>query len=111
MGIANIIVKFFQGGGEFMIPIAVVLAIGLAIALERWIYLTLAAQRNRRVWGEIVPLVQNGAMQLKVIAQRKAGFKAPITLEIIHSAPGVTNASDYWKQRCPRLDGRIVNRT
>ncbi len=56
----NVIVRFFQGGGEFMIPIALVLAVGLAIALERWIYLTLVAQRNRRVWSEVVPLVQSG---------------------------------------------------
>ena len=33
-----------------------------------------------------VPLVQNGSLQLKVIAQRAENFKAPITLEIIHSA-------------------------
>ena len=35
------IVRFFQGGGEMMYPIAVVLVVGLAIAIERWIYLTL----------------------------------------------------------------------
>jgi hypothetical protein len=41
-----------------------------------------------------VPLAQNGSLQLKVIAQRDEGFKAPITLEIIHSAPGISNASN-----------------
>jgi Bacterial pre-peptidase C-terminal domain len=41
-----------------------------------------------------VPLVQNGSLQLKVIAQRDENFKAPITLEIIHSAPGISNASN-----------------
>jgi hypothetical protein len=41
-----------------------------------------------------VPLVQNGSLQLKIRARRQAEFKAPITLEIIHSAPGVTNASN-----------------
>jgi hypothetical protein len=41
-----------------------------------------------------VPLTQNGTMQLKVVAERKEGFKAPITLEMIHSAPGVSNASN-----------------
>jgi hypothetical protein len=41
-----------------------------------------------------VPLVQNGSLQLKVVAERKPEFKAPITLEIIHSAPGVSNASN-----------------
>jgi len=41
-----------------------------------------------------VPLVQNGSLQLKIRARRQADFKAPITLELIHSAPGVTNASN-----------------
>jgi len=43
-----------------MVPIALVLAVGLAIAVERWIYLTVVAVRNRRVWSEVVPMVQSG---------------------------------------------------
>jgi biopolymer transport protein ExbB len=37
------IVRFFQGGGWMMYPIAVVLVVGLVIAIERWIYLTYTA--------------------------------------------------------------------
>ena len=33
----ELIVRFFQSGGAFMYPIATVLVIGLAIALERWL--------------------------------------------------------------------------
>ncbi|MEP3561568.1 MAG: MotA/TolQ/ExbB proton channel family protein, partial [Marinobacter sp.] len=33
------LIRFFQDGGPFMYPIAVVLAIGLAITLERFVYL------------------------------------------------------------------------
>lgn len=40
-----------------------------------------------------VPLVQNGAMNLKIVAQRKAGFKAPITVIPIFNPPGVGSAS------------------
>ncbi len=40
-----------------------------------------------------VPLVARGAMQLKIVAERKADFKAPITVELIHNAPNVTSAS------------------
>lgn len=60
MGLWNLIVRFFQGGGDFMYPIAIVLVVGAAIALERYIYLTLTAARNRRVWTEIVPLLSQG---------------------------------------------------
>lgn len=36
-----------------------------------------------------VPLAQNGSMQLKVVATRKEGFKAPITLIFPFTPPGV----------------------
>ncbi len=60
MGLWSLIVRFFQGGGDFMYPIAVVLVVGAAIAVERYIYLTHTAARNRRVWNEIVPLLTQG---------------------------------------------------
>jgi hypothetical protein len=40
-----------------------------------------------------VPLVQNGSMNLKVMAERKPGFKAPITIVPIFNPPGVGSAS------------------
>ena len=43
MGLWNLIVRFFQGGGDFMYPIAIVFVVGLAIAIERYIYLTASA--------------------------------------------------------------------
>src|SRR5580700_6716595 len=60
MGLWNLIVRFFQGGGDFMYPIAVVLVIGVAIAIERYIYLTHASVRNRNLWNEIVPMLSQG---------------------------------------------------
>jgi biopolymer transport protein ExbB len=60
MGLWSLIVRFFQGGGDFMYPIAVVLVLGASIALERYIYLTLIAIRNRSTWNEIVPLLAQG---------------------------------------------------
>ena len=56
----NGIVSFFQDGGPFMYPIMVVLAIGLAIALERYIYLTVSRANNRRMMSKIMPLLQRG---------------------------------------------------
>ena len=40
-----------------------------------------------------VPLVQNGSMNLKVVAERKAGYKAPITVQMLFNPPGVGSAS------------------
>jgi len=60
MNLWHTIVRFFQGGGQFMFPIAVVLVIGLSIAIERYIYLVMVATRNRRLWNQIVPVLSQG---------------------------------------------------
>jgi hypothetical protein len=39
------------------------------------------------------PIVQNGSMNLKVVAERKAGFKAPITVYPIWNPPGVSTGA------------------
>lgn len=54
------IVRFFQEGGVFMYPIVIVLAIGAAIAVERFAYLTVAGASSRRVWKRVTPLLQSG---------------------------------------------------
>jgi hypothetical protein len=41
-----------------------------------------------------VPLVRAGAMNLKVVAERKAGFDKPITLKLLWSPPGVSAAGE-----------------
>lgn len=51
-------VTFFQNGGPFMYPIAIVLVVGLALALERWVVLTAAKSTNRRVFDRILPLLK-----------------------------------------------------
>jgi hypothetical protein len=40
-----------------------------------------------------VPLVRNGSMQLKIVVQRKEGFKAPINVQLPFRPPGVGAAS------------------
>ena len=60
MDFFNMIVRFFQGGGTMMYPIAVVLVIGAAIAIERYIVLTHTSMRNRGLWNEIAPLLAQG---------------------------------------------------
>ncbi len=55
----DIIVRFFQEGGPFMYPIAIVLALGLAITLERFFYLSGVRRRNRAAFERgILPLLQ-----------------------------------------------------
>lgn len=40
------------------------------------------------------PLVRNGSMELKVVAQRKVGFTAPIRLRMLYNPPGVSSSRD-----------------
>ena len=62
------IVKFFQNGGAFMYPIVLVLALGVAIAVERWVYLTMTMAKNKALWNQVTPFLKSGnltgAMQL-----------------------------------------------
>ena len=57
------IVRFFQEGGAFMYPILIVFALGLAIAVERWMYLTVSGASNRALWKKIVPFLKAGNFQ------------------------------------------------
>ena len=54
------IVRFFQDGGPFMYPILLVFAVGTAIAVERWLYLTMSGASNRSLWNKIVPFLKAG---------------------------------------------------
>lgn len=53
-------VDFFVKGGIFMLPIAIVAAGGVAIAVERYITLTRSAVRNRRTWSQVEPSLMSG---------------------------------------------------
>src|SRR5512138_887273 len=54
------LVRFFQMGGFFMFPIVIVLAVGLAIAVERWVQLKRIKDANRKTWDAIQPVLAKG---------------------------------------------------
>ena len=57
------IVGFFSSGGVFMYPILVVFAVGVAIAVERYVTLTLVTNKNQAVWDKVQPLLANGEFE------------------------------------------------
>ena len=67
------IVRFFQDGGWIMYPIVLVLAIGISIAVERWIYLTRTSASNQRVWNSIVPMLKAGNFAQVAAITRESG--------------------------------------
>jgi biopolymer transport protein ExbB len=57
------VVKFFQDCGLFIYPSMLIMALGLSISIERFIFLSRARADNRRMWDHILPLLQNGKLQ------------------------------------------------
>ncbi|HKC52990.1 MAG TPA: MotA/TolQ/ExbB proton channel family protein [Myxococcota bacterium] len=60
MEVIYTIIRFFQSGGVFMVPILAVAAVGAAIAIERYLTLTLVEAKNRNVWKQVQPLLVEG---------------------------------------------------
>jgi biopolymer transport protein ExbB/TolQ len=55
-----------------MYPILAVLAIGLAITLERYFYLSLSKTKNRRMIAKLLPLLEKGEMNSAVNTAKKS---------------------------------------
>ncbi len=53
-------VKFFQDSGLFIYPSILIMALGMAIAIERFIFLNRARSENRKLWEQMLPMLQNG---------------------------------------------------
>ncbi|HEY7740069.1 MAG TPA: MotA/TolQ/ExbB proton channel family protein [Steroidobacteraceae bacterium] len=67
------IVRFFQEGGIFMYPIALIAAVGAAVALERWLYLWRTEGANRRMWDEVSPFLKTGDFKRAISATASSG--------------------------------------
>ncbi len=71
------LVKFFQLGGPFMYPILVVLGLGVAIALERFFYLSKTNRMTKRIWSQLVPMLK--ANDYKRAAQLVEKMNTPLS--------------------------------
>lgn len=60
MGFFETVVTFIQEGGEFMYPILVVGALGLAIGIERYIKLARVKSANQKMWDKLHPVLVEG---------------------------------------------------
>jgi biopolymer transport protein ExbB len=57
------IIGFFSTGGLFMYPILIVFAFGVAIAVERFVTLSLVTNKNQVVWEKVQPLLDEGQFE------------------------------------------------
>lgn len=60
MDIFYSLVAFFVSGGLFMYPILMVFAVGVGIAIERYVTLTLVTNKNQVMWEKVQPLLAKG---------------------------------------------------
>ncbi len=81
MDAISAIVRFFQEGGMFMYPLVVVLALGLAIAIERWLFLTMTTASNKSLWNKVAPYLKSGNLSgaMQVTSKSKAAIAQIMT--------------------------------
>lgn len=60
--------SFMQAGGFWMYPILLTLVCGVAISIERFIYLSKVEKVNKAIWAETFPMVSKG--QLKAALEK-----------------------------------------
>jgi len=72
----HFMVNFFREGGFFLYPLAFIFVVGVAISIERFIYLTGETSANRRIWKEVAQLIHSANFQQ--VASITADSKASI---------------------------------
>lgn len=87
-GIAMSAVRFFQDGGPWMWPILIIFLVGLALVIERFLFLQAVTSKNRNSWDELFPMLTKGQLKQAMEATRKSDtFMASIL------GAGLTRAS------------------
>lgn len=62
MSTFDTVVKFFHDSGLFIYPSLLIMALGVAVAIERFVFLNRARADNRRAWDKMQPLLQSGRL-------------------------------------------------
>lgn len=112
--IYSTIARFFQDGGFFIYPIAFVLAVGLAISLERWVYLTRERYRNLKAFGDFLPLLRTTDLEKMQLYTREVSV--PITriigcgldmMKVSKQRADIENSmSEGMLETMPRIEAR-----
>jgi len=115
MEVYSTIVTFFQNGGVFMFPIVVILALGVAIAAERWLYLTITKAKNKAVWNTVTPHLKAGnfAAALQVTSRSSAAIAQIMTygLNRIRSARRREDVEQAMEESLMETLPRLEKRT
>jgi biopolymer transport protein ExbB/TolQ len=109
------LVRFFQEGGVFMWPIVIVLALGLGVALERWVYLTMTTANNKLLWNKVTPFLKSGNFSgaMQVTAKSKAAIAQIMTygLNRVRSARRREDIEQAMEESLMEVLPRLEKRT
>lgn len=114
MTIIDFAVKFFQDSGIAIYFSIAIMAVGLSIAIERFLFLNRARNQNSKLWAQVLPLLQGGrfkdAMGLvsgsdaaigKIVANGLERMQSPSRREDIDAA-----MEEGMMEIVPRLEKR-----
>lgn len=114
LDIYSTIVRFFQDGGIFMFPISIVLAVGIAIAIERWFFLRREEGRNAKAFNDFLPLLRTTDVDKMQLYAREV--QTPVTriiacgldmMKVSKQRGDIENAmSEGMLETMPRLEQR-----
>ena len=76
MSLIDSAVKFFQDSGPAIYPSILIMSFGVAIAIERFVFLRRAGAENRKMWSQLLPMLQSG--RLKDVQQMTANSHAAV---------------------------------
>lgn len=82
MDTINFVIKFILDCGPFIIPSAIIMVLGFAIAIERFIFLNRVRAENRSTWDQMQPMLQGG--KFKEVAALAAKSDAAIG-KLVHN--------------------------
>jgi biopolymer transport protein ExbB/TolQ len=84
------IARFMQEGGTFMYIILGIFLIGLAIAIERFLFLSTVKLNNRKMWKELQPFLDKGDIKnIEALTQNsKTGIARMLSYGIAQSQHG-----------------------
>ena len=86
----SFVVGFFKNGGFFIYPVILVFVVGVSIAIERFMFLTVETQRNRQLWNELVPALSAGNIKQVLVLTAKS--KATIAMVLNYGIARLAHA-------------------
>lgn len=109
------VIRYFETGGFFMIPIAIVCIVGCVIISERVLYLASTAIRGKRLWRRVAPLLAerrfDEAAHLAVSANCAMGGMLRHGLDRLHRGRRRNDIDKMMEQSLDRIMPQLERHT